>query len=78
MWDSGRQSWSCHVPEWARSPPSPLARAFGRGFEFVFGRKTRPYRSVTPLGEGQNPVPSGMTSSEAGVGEFRRSRRSDG
>ncbi|CAL2275838.1 unnamed protein product [Prunus armeniaca] len=20
MWDSGRQSWSCHVPEWARLP----------------------------------------------------------
>ncbi|CAL2245005.1 unnamed protein product [Prunus armeniaca] len=39
MWDSGRQSWGCHVPEWARSPPSPLARVFGRGFEFVLGRK---------------------------------------
>ncbi|CAL2245327.1 unnamed protein product [Prunus armeniaca] len=60
------------------SPPSLLARVFGRGFEFVLGRKTRPYRSVARLGEGRNFVPSGTTSSEADVGEVSRSRRSDG
>ncbi|CAL8080841.1 unnamed protein product [Prunus armeniaca] len=60
------------------SPPSPLARVFGRGFEFVLGRKHGLTVRQPPLGEGQNPVPSGMTSSEAGVDEVRRSRRSDG
>ncbi|CAL2256744.1 unnamed protein product [Prunus armeniaca] len=47
MWDSGRQLWGYHVSERrdcpnvaiGRSPPSPLARVFGRGFEVIFGRK---------------------------------------
>ncbi|CAL2244492.1 unnamed protein product [Prunus armeniaca] len=38
MWDSGHQLWDCHESKGARSPPSPLARVLGRGFEVVFGR----------------------------------------